>query len=88
MISVTLYYMDDSLRIKKIKGHNLHNDDITIEFDIELSDNDGSELIHVLYFPSQNKLFELNPEFNEDDPSSRQYIPFRFRFRVVGLKIK
>lgn len=90
MTSVTLYYMDDSLQIKKVKGHNLHNDDITTEFDIELYDNNEhgiySELIHVLYSHSQNKVFELNPKFNEDDSSSSQYIPFRFK--AIDLKIE
>lgn len=88
MTFITLYYIDDSLQVKKAKGHTLHNDDITTEFDIELYDNNEhsiySELIHVLYSHSQNKVFELNPKFNEDDPSSRQYIPFRFK--AVGLK--
>jgi len=80
MTFVTLYYINDSLQIKKVSGHTLHSDDITTEFDIELY----SELIHVLYSHSQNKVYELNPKFNEDDPSSRQYVPFRFK--VIGLK--
>lgn len=84
MTFVTLYYIDDSLQVKKVKGHTSHNDDITTEFDIEFYDDNDSELIHVLYSHSQNKVYELNPKFNEDDPSSRQYIPFRFK--VVGLK--
>lgn len=69
-------------------GTNLYSDDITIEFDIEILNHltHKNEFVHILYSYSQDKVFEYNKEFDEDDTESVQYIPFRYE--VLEIKIK
>lgn len=69
-------------------GENLLSDDLVIEFDAKVLNRftHKSEYVHILYSYNQDKVFEYNKEFNEDDPKSIQYIPFRYE--VTEIKIK
>lgn len=90
MISTKVYltYKYSEKSTIQVMGRNLHSDDITVEFDVEIlnSFTHKSEPVHILYSYTQDKVFEYNKEFNEDDPTSVQYIPFRYK--VTEIKIK